>query len=587
MDVLIRELRIATDGTPEITDKEFSGDNVTIGCAPNQVIQLIGFGIAAEHAIINRAASDIKITCCDDEQITINQRSVINATLHRGDTIALGAHRLRLIAAPSGFDIAIEVQLSDKVDSSEFEGAFQTELKKTRLNKRSTAWLSSVIVLILFLGIPLFLVGVRHFVHLPEWLPGDRLWSPGPLSAAHQHAMGNDCSSCHKVLFQRVTDAACTKCHVLATDHVRPEHLALTTLGDKPRCATCHREHVEPVSRLIVADNGMCKGCHAKSSKAFGTLQIKEVDGFSSKAHPEFTLHLLQSTPMKGDHIAANAVEWREVIASPATATEDSHLKFPHAVHLDPAHVTRLNDGKPMSCLNCHQLNDDGQQFKPVTMQSACADCHDLAFDTTNPARQLPHGKPREVIQMLQEYYAAKYLDPTAVRAVQVERRRIPGRDTEQEGCDGPPMVCARQETARQVEIQFNVRGCVTCHQVVDTQSSELASRYQVMPIRLTSNYYPDARFLHRSHFIQGNLSGDDACNSCHQAKKSERSQDVMVPGIDHCLACHSSRADDHAPDSQHSVAAAIGHGTNIVLGCIQCHDYHPAQKPKIAANAN
>jgi predicted CXXCH cytochrome family protein len=254
-----------------------------------------------------------------------------------------------------------------------------------------------------------------------------------------------------------------------------------------------------------------------------------------------------------------------------------------------------MNDGKPLSCMDCHVMNADGEHFAPITMQNACASCHDLAFDPTNPARQLPHDKPREVIQMLQEYYAAKYLDPVAARAAMstVERRRIPGREDEEAGCDAPPMVCARRETARQIDIQFNVRGCVTCHQVVDTQSSDIVERYQVMPVRLSSNYYPAARFPHNSHLIQGMLSGDDACASCHGARAATESAVVMIPGIDHCLSCHSSRSADRklgsgsnlkADSSESSNKESIrlkveGHGGNIKLGCVECHRYHPGKR--------
>ncbi|MES1195570.1 MAG: cytochrome c3 family protein, partial [Steroidobacter sp.] len=200
-------------------------------------------------------------------------------------------------------------------------------------------------------------------------------------------------------------------------------------------------------------------------------------------------------------------------------------------------------------------------------------------------SRQLPHGQPREVVRMLQEYYAEKYLDPAAARAAAVERRRIPGRDEEQQGCEGPPLVCARQEAARQINIQFNVRGCVSCHQIIDTQSTDILERFQVMPVKLAASYYPTAHFKHRSHLIQGTLSGDDACASCHGARSSKQSEDVMVPGINNCLACHSSRSSDRVADAR-TIQAQAGLGANIRLGCIECHDYHPAKpQNEIALN--
>lgn len=579
MEVLIREIRTNADGLQQVTDKEFSGDVITLGSAPNQVIQLIGLNVSREHATISLTEQGIRLTCtASDLSVTVNNGSVNAVTLNRGDTILIGAHRLRLVAAPAGFNLAIEVQLNAKVDSSEFEGAFQTELRASGLSKRRMAWLSSLVILAVFLLLPLFFFGVRHFVNIPDVFHADRLWSPGPLAPGHAHAIGNDCKACHTTLFVPVRDTQCLTCHKSSVDHVTPEHLTLTTLGRKPSCESCHREHAEPIPVLISKIDSECKHCHANSTKTFGSLNVKEVDGFNSKDHPEFTLHIHGSVKLKGDRVAAGAVEWHEMLAVPGKATEDLNLKFPHAVHLDGARVTRLNDSKPLSCMDCHVMRDDGGKFKPIIMKSACIDCHDLAFDPTNPARQLPHGKPREVVTMLQEYYSAKYLDPNAARAAIVERRRIPGRDDDQAGCEGPPLVCARQEAARQINIQFNVRGCVTCHQIIDTQSPELVDRYQVIPVRMSSDYYPSAQFNHRSHLIQGSLSGDDACNSCHGARASTQSTDVLVPGIGNCVLCHSNRSADRKAPSE-TLSAITGRGDNIKLGCSDCHQYHPVRQ--------
>ena len=57
-----------------------------------------------------------------------------------------------------------------------------------------------------------------------------------------------------------------------------------------------------------------------------------------------------------------------------------------------------------------------------------------------------------------------------------------------------------------------------------------------------------------------GKLTGDDACLSCHAAKKSEDASDLMVPGITKCIECHGDKA-----------AAE-----RVTVQCVSCHEYHP-----------
>jgi predicted CXXCH cytochrome family protein len=169
--------------------------------------------------------------------------------------------------------------------------------------------------------------------------------------------------------------------------------------------------------------------------------------------------------------------------------------------------------------------------------------------------------------------------------------------------------VCARQRAAREIENQFNGRGCVSCHVVVDTKSSDLHDRYQVTPVKLGYNYFPDSRFPHKSHLIQGKLSGDAACETCHGARKSTVSSELLLPNVDNCLQCHRDRAGGDAvatlvtaaklvgpaalvptaaaatasaatavaaPSADGSEPAAAAARKIVTLQCISCHVYHP-----------
>ncbi|MET0533293.1 MAG: cytochrome c3 family protein, partial [Steroidobacter sp.] len=229
--------------------------------------------------------------------------------------------------------------------------------------------------------------------------------------------------------------------------------------------------------------------------------------------------------------------------------------------HLDPDRVLRRGDSKPMNCADCHRLEQDGEHFEPIEMEDQCQACHELTFDPSAPDRQLPHGKPREAVLTLQDYFTRKFADPASLRATR-DRRRLPGREDDEATCTDAPLDCANRAARKEIESQFTRRGCIGCHGVIDTQTANLSDRFQVIPIRFARDYYPENKFDHRSHQIQNKLTGDDACLSCHAAKKSVDSGDLMVPGLTKCTECHGDK----------TVAE------RVTLQCVSCHEYHPQQ---------
>jgi predicted CXXCH cytochrome family protein len=590
MQVLIRQLRTGSDGTVEAQDSEALTDVVTLGSAADCTIQLLGRDIAARHAEISAAGSKLRVQCRRGRRIRVNDREVSAAPLAAGDRLELGGHRLRLVAPPTGFDTAIEVQLSTSIDASEFERAFRTDLDQTWLSKRGGAWLLAVLTLLGSLAIPLAMVSWhRHGMATPAGLPDDSFWSPGPLIPAHQHVIaahaipghkdiaGKACNACHEELFVHIKDPACKQCHQSVLDHVDAMDLRRTSLHGPPRCAACHLDHDGGASLLAVRDDSLCIACHRDQHSRFGSIKLAAVSGFAGGgAHPAFSATLLKPP---ADAASAGASAADQCVASDAAlraslatwvpsrepvkeAREQSNLKFSHAQHLDPAQVNPA-----LGCADCHTPEPDGEHFVPVTMARSCATggCHQLTFDARAP--ELPHGKPCEAMFVIEDFFArAASGDPTLLPKRRELALRLPEREQPQEPvaapCVGPVYACAAKRAAAEIEHQFAPRGsgCVSCHVVKDTGASDIHDRFQVLPVRLTYDYFPATHFRHKDHLVQKDLAGDAACLSCHKARDSKESTVVMIPDIGKCLECHSDRP---AVDK-------------VAVQCVSCHGYHP-----------
>src|ERR1044071_4458972 len=106
MEALLRELHEGPDGIPEYRDTEISANDLTIGSAPDQRIQLLGSAVAPEHAVIRKSGSKLEVSCRGGARIRFNDREVSAAKLEIGDIIELAGHKLTIAEPPGGFDVA-------------------------------------------------------------------------------------------------------------------------------------------------------------------------------------------------------------------------------------------------------------------------------------------------------------------------------------------------------------------------------------------------------------------------------------------------------------------------------------------------
>jgi len=561
VNVLLREIKKRADGRTEYVDTEISTDTFDIGASADSTVQLLGAGVLPRHAQLRCDGANVVVTAIGRARIVVDGAPVRRRALPVGGEFAIGGHRFAIREAPAGFDALLELARDETVDASAYEAAFRTDLADTWLSKRRAAWLLLAFVVVATFAAPLALRQSGAKIAHHWYVPDDVQWTSGPLAPAHALAVGDKCVSCHTDLFTRVPSKACTTCHDRVGEHVPVHEGAAPASRATDRCGACHREHDEPSSLVVRADS-LCIGCHATEQPRGATngaqlAKVHAASGFTAATHPPFNAHLLVALQRTSG--TGFAFDWGFTVAPVASAREASNLKFPHAVHLDPEKVRSNATSKPLGCADCHTLSADQLHFEPITMERHCRSCHDLQFDETDPGRQLPHGQPLEAVLAIEGHYLKKFGDPQGYREDR-ERRRIPDHEVVEERCTASAWECAERKTTDEALNQFTKRGCVTCHVVDDNGNRDIYSRFQVVPIRLVANYFPEARFPHADHATLKEKTGDAACLSCHKADRSKESADLLVPDVDNCAECHGDR----------TVA------DRVAVGCIDCHSYHP-----------
>lgn len=572
MNVLLRKTNGPDRAGAVFTDQSIESSSLTIGSSADADVTLVSEVVAETHCTIRVSEKSSKLSCSRGNSIaTADNESAAKLTLTPGTTFSVGNYRFESLPPPAGFDLALKISVESKVKLN-YERLYKTNLSQTRLSPRLLTWSLTIAAFLLAFAAPLFYYFQTDKDTLNQAQSSsfagitDSIWSSGPLHAAHS-ALEDNCTACHKKLFQKVTSESCTQCHQDTTDHV----LAITGNPNLPispndRCATCHREHNEPQSTLVITSDSLCTECHTTQNIASthdGTLGT--VEGFGDGSHPDFKVTLPTPPEDRFNH----ELEWPTVRVLTNDAVDQSQLLFDHGKHMDPDRVRDRNDTS-LTCNSCHAIEPSGEHFKPLTFESNCATsgCHDLSLDNRN---RIPHGLPDAAIATIQGYHLRSVGNSVHNANVRVENcRKRPGKNNCEELCTGTPFECASERATKTINQQFTVNGCKTCHDVNTIEGNELLDRFQIPSVRLTDNFYKSARFDHASHSVlvepgaQNSLIEDSACVYCHeQATSSSSSEDVMIPGIDNCTVCHEASS---------TVV------NNVPLQCADCHRYHAVQ---------
>jgi predicted CXXCH cytochrome family protein len=529
-----------------------TADSIRLGRGTASEVALADIRVELQAAVLYQRDGGFFIERVGARSLRVRGQDTSEAQIRIGDEILLGPYRIVLTEPPAGYDAALSVELVQPMGDAyqRLLAESRIGLANTALDKRLMSWLFFAVLAILCLGAPIAAYSVGRIAALGQSRPsGSRLvqlanlsWNPGELSNTHRF-FAADCVTCHRAAFAAVPDAACLACHGGIGGHI--EKTTGTALGPFPHrlaetpCTKCHVEH-RGIRALVIRAAALCTDCHRSLSERAPQANVRDVGGFP-KGHPQFRVTLV-----------ADAAQRRFVrVALGKRPVDHPNLTFSHAAHLVPNGFPVLGY-KPMTCADCHMPEPGGEGFLPITYKGQCQRCHELNFDVELPWKTVPHGDDKGVVQAVHDFYAGQVLQHGVPPQPAAPQRRAAGMPAPSAPQRETALAWVKQKTAAALDIVFfdPKRGCGYCH-VVERGADTL----KVEPVILRTRFLPQARFDHSKH-------APLACTDCHEARHSETSSQVLVPGIETCVKCHGA---ENAPLKAAST-------------CTSCHDFHRAQ---------
>ena len=579
MDIRLTTLTRGRTGQVVRSEQLVSAQEITIGRGQSNSIVLADPAVAQLHARLQLGAGFVLVATVSADSSSggaapRNERRVLAA----GSTLLIGPYTLSVNArtgavwqitierkesvselasnaAKSGNAAAAAVQLDTSPLASPLK--VTRNLSEVAWSKRGLAWLGLAVTLAAFVLLPVLNATkpeVREFAKNWKVTP-DMSWNVGPLAVGHS-ALERDCHTCHKVPFQAVRNQECNECHKKIGGHggaVIGASTSKSVGGSKvfndSTCAGCHTDHRGPRGNVL-RDEGLCSDCHGKVGDEIGKSGLATVVDF--KTHPVFR-------PLK---LSADGSTLARVPISDKPLTEQaSNLRFPHDTHLNVKGIRSPEGRTQLTCPSCHEAQDRGTNFAPVTMAKHCASCHSLEFEPAVTSRQLPHAKPEEVVRTLNEFYSGIVLNniATDVRPPSDLLRIVPGKVlAESERINA--LQAAQRRAAIIAKEAIEQRVCITCHEIDRHTAQNKSVTWTVAPIGVQHSWYPLARFSHGKHQTS-------TCTECHGATTSKTANDLLIPNVSTCQKCHASAAGE------------IG---KVTTTCASCHGFHQPSTPEV-----
>ncbi len=291
--------------------------------------------------------------------------------------------------------------------------------------------------------------------------------------------------------------------------------------------------------------------------------------GFPS-GHPEFAL-------WRGDHKGLK--DGKE---------DPGKIQFGHKHHLaldDPRFL--LGKGK-LTCAQCHEPDDSGRYMRPINHERHCLACHQgqrtvqLLGRFLDPEDQqaandfakepVPHLRPEAIHDSLN----GRLLNFLARNPVDIGKEEDLGR------CWPQPkgmliwakfpgrMASYHRERFVPPQLEhlehqlYDLKGgCAFCHEQKPASWPEAGRPAAVLPEyeepNIPKRWLRHGAFNHERHLMVD-------CVKCHDAVKSERTADVLMPKLEVCASCHSPTG-------------------GARYDCAECHKYHGREAIRAGAH--
>jgi len=548
-------------GSISVRTHELRCDVVHFGRGADNEVLLADPRISQYHATLSETQDGYRFETQRDSDVTIDGTTTSEAIVRPGSVIELGPYEIKVVEPAEGVDLALTVELTKPMaeELDELKARNRTSLDETRLTRRGVSWALALLILGLFLAWPVgkYYMARNQTSATPtpmevvglddrSWpVAADLSWDTGEVSTPHKF-LAKNCSVCHRKAFEQVTDAVCVTCHLKTQHHVDTKKFPLPEIS-KATCQSCHKEHQGP-AHIVRNDQRFCANCHIDIKTVAKGLDLGPASDFGAN-HPEFRpMVMVNGRTKKRERMTLDPKNW---------PVEKSNLNFSHAQHLDAKGMRAPNsaDRRVLVCADCHQPEAAGAYMQPITMEKHCASCHLLNFDARSPDRTVVHGSVKLTMRTMREYYATIALEGGAGPGAGASSpRRRPGAPLT-ENARREAVAWAERMTAQSAEQVFGKAVCKTCHTVTRATVSGRV-KWEIEPVTIAARWMERGKFDHVRHESMD-------CADCHDAKKSKKATDVLLPRIETCQKCH---AGEHAT-------------SKVASTCVTCHAFHLSGK--------
>ena len=307
--------------------------------------------------------------------------------------------------------------------------------------------------------------------------------------------------------------------HAILTNNCSSCHLPAGSFGTKVTEVACQACHNAPAHQAKQTFTPACTTCHVEHQGAFRLAATSETS--CTQCHNSLKTNDGQ-TQFATSIASFNSGHPEFAAVRPGHSPDPGTIKLSHQVHLKGG--LKGPDGPvQLTCASCHGVTNRSPSYA-----QHCASCHPLVFDS-----RISEPAPHQETKLVHDFVVRKYTEANQGNIAQ------------------------RIEEAERLLWQ---KTCKECHSLTYPAPN---ARPEIPKSAIPVKWMLRAKFDHGAHQLV-------TCTECHaQAKTSNRTEDVLLPGIATCQKCHSGgriAADTH---------------------CSECHEYHDWSKAKPASSTH